>query len=184
MESVHSINLFRRSVTYSPFLAVIDRYLVMIRYILLGAVVLVGAVTLSVYLYTSRGVARLTVERARLLASITQNKEKESMLMALRARINSLSKILKNQISIAPYIDTTLTLAHPPVLTSFSLGTGNTVQISLTIPTIDDAVTIVGAIITMNAEKKISNPILTSLALDKSGKVVMGLTYAVMLEKQ
>lgn len=182
MEQEHSINLFQRTTAYSPALSLVDRYLRMVRFFLLGGVVLAGAVIIGVYAYTKVTVTQLEQKRTVLVTSLTGSMSKEVMLLALRARIQSLKNILQYQVSIAPYIDTTLLLAQPPVLTSFAIADKNTVSISVHLASISEAIALVGKILSLHAEHKITNPVLSSLSMDKDGTITMGLAYSVVLQ--
>lgn len=181
MEQEHSINLFQRTTAYSPALSLIDRYLGMVRFFLLGGVILISAVTIGVYAYTKVTVKKLEQERTVLVTSLTGGMPKEVMLLALRARILSLKNILQYQVSIAPYIDTTLSLAQPPVLTSFAIADKNTVTISISLRSINEAIALFEKILMLHSERKIVSPVLTSLSVDKDGAITMGLMYSVVL---
>ena len=85
------------------------------------------------------------------------------------------------QISIAPYIDTTLLIASPPQLSAFSLGDENSIRIEVQSETVEQAISVVETVMRLTEEKKIKNPVVTSITLDKNGAVMLGFTYFVVL---
>jgi len=177
----NAINLFQNKVTYSPKLAVIERYLRMTRSIFLLGVLGVGLLTLIVYGIFQFQQRSLETKRQTLYEAVKQDVTKEAMLIALRARVSSLKKIMTYQISIAPYIDTTLLIASPPQLSTFSLGDQNSIHIEVQSETVEQAISVVETVMTLTEEKKIKNPVVTSITLDKNGTVMMGFTYSVVL---
>ncbi len=175
------INLFQSQVSYSPVLSMAERYLRTARYILLFILMGVGVATLSVFFVLRLQQQSLDTQRKTLFASVSENMTKEAMLLALRSRVTSLKKIMLFQVSIAPYIDTTLLIAAPPRLTSFSLGDGNSVHIAIETKTLEEAITIVKTVLRLTNENKIKNSTITSIILNKDGTVTMGFMYITVL---
>ncbi len=177
-----SINLFDTKASLSPTWQIIEKYLIVVRYYLLGFVCIVGVVLVVAYGVIRMRTSQLDVTEKQLFQTIQNQNMKEGMLLALRARITALKNILTVQFSVAPYIDTTLLLARPPQLTSFSIGEKNTVQISVELPTMSDAVSLMETIVKLVDENKIRIPNLTSLTVNKNGSIMMGITYSVILK--
>ncbi len=177
-----SINLFDTKASLSPSWQLVEKYLVIIRQYLLGFVCIVGMLLVVVYGVIRMRTQQLDVEQKQLSQTIQNQNMKEGLLLALRARITSLKRILDVQFSVAPYIDTTLLLARPPLLTSFSIGEKNTVQISVELPTIQEAVSLMEAVVKLVEEHRIRTPNLTSLTVNKNGSIMMGITYSVLLK--
>lgn len=175
------INLFQSQVTFSPELTLIERYLKAGRTIFLSILLGVGFVSLTGFFIIQYQMQALERERQDLYTSVTGNMTKEAMLLALRARVVSLKKIMLFQVSIAPYIDTTLLIAAPPRLSSFSLGEGSSVRIAVESKNVDEAISIVKTVIQLTDEKKIKNPTITSIILNKDGTVTTGFTYVTVL---
>jgi len=175
------INLFQSQAVVSPKLAVLERYLRGARTFLLLIVVGVGAITLIVYLIFSLQRRTLDGQRQELFASVKENVVKEALLLTLRARVASLKKIMTYQISIAPYIDTTLLIAAPPRLASFSLGDGNSIHIGVEAQSVEEAIFIVETMMQLTNDNKIKNPMITSILLNKDATVSIGFTYTVIL---
>ncbi len=178
-----SINLFDTKASLTPGWQLVEQYLCVIRQYLLWSVLIVGLVFVALFGVISFRTNQLNAEQERLSQTIQNQNLKEGMLLALRARITALKNILTIQFSVAPYIDTTLLLARPPKLTSFSIGDKNTVQISVNLPDIQEAVSMMEEIVKLVDENKIRTPNLTSLTLDKDGAIVMGLSYSVILKQ-
>jgi len=176
------INLFQSQATLSPTFTIVERYLRLTRYILLYVILGIGAVTLIVYMIFRFQQQSLEVRRKQVYAIVQQNITKEAMLLTLRARVLALQKIMMYQISIAPYIDTTLLIASPPVLKSFSLESANVIRISIDASSLEEAITVVGTVVQLTKDNKIQNPNITSIVLGKDAKVTMGFTYAVVLQ--
>jgi hypothetical protein len=181
MGSGKSINLFDAKVSLTPIWQVIEKYLLISRQYLLGFVLIAGIALMATYGVVRFRITKLDADQKQLTQIIQTQKVKEGLLLALRARITSLKKILDVQFSVAPYIDTTLLLARPPELTSFSIGEKNTVQISVKLPTIEGAVSLMEMVVKLVNENRIRNPNLTSLSVDKEGLIMMGITYSVLL---
>ncbi len=177
----NAINLFQNKVTYSPKLTVIERYLRIARSLFLFGVLGVSVLTLVVYGVFQFQQRSLEKKRQTLYEAVKQEVTKEAMLIALRARVSSLKKIMMYQISIAPYIDTTLLIASPPQLSAFSLGDENSIRIEVQSETVEQAISVVETVMRLTEEKKIKNPVVTSITLDKNGAVMLGFTYFVVL---
>lgn len=177
-----SINLFDTKASLSPGWQLVEKYLLLIRQYLLGFVLVVGIVLVVTYSVVRFRVMQLDIDQKQFSQTIQNQSVKEGLLLALRARITSLKKILDAQLSVAPYIDTTLLLARPPELTSFSIGEKNTVQISVDLPDIGQAVSMMEGVVKLVEENKIRTPNLTSLTVDKDGFIKMGITYSVLLK--
>jgi len=177
-----SINLFDTKASLTPGWQMVEKYLLLTRKYLLGFVLIVGIVLVATYGVVRYRTTQLDTKQKQLSYTIQNQSVKEGLLLALRARITSLKNILDAQFSLAPYIDTTLLLARPPELMSFSIGEKNTVQISVDLPDISQAVSMMEKIVRLVEENKIRNPNLTSLAVDKDGSIKMGITYSVLLK--
>lgn len=177
-----SINLFDAKANLTPTWQLVEKYLLLIRQYLLGFVLIAGIGLVVTYGVVRMRTIQLDADQKQLSQTIQNQSVKEGLLLALRARISSLKKILDVQFSVAPYIDTTLLLAHPPRLTSFSIGELNTVQISVDLPDIWEAVSMMETIVKLVEENTIRNPNLTSLTVDKDGSIMMGLSYSVLLK--
>ena len=175
------INLFQSQGVVSPKLAVFERYLRAIRTFLLVIVVGIGAMTLIVYSIFFFQRRTLDGQRQELFAIVKENVVKEALLLTLRARVSSLKNIMTYQISIAPYIDTTLLIAAPPRLSSFSLGDGNSIHIGVETQNVEDAVSVIQTVMQLTNENKIKNPTITSIFLNKDATVTLGFTYTVIL---
>lgn len=183
MAQEKSINLFDAKANLTPGWQLVEKYLIISRQYLLGFVLITGIILTVVYGIVRIRSVQLDAEQKQLSQTIQNQNVKEGLLLALRARITSLKKILDVQFSLAPYIDTTLLLARPPKLASFSIGEKNTVQISVNLPTIGEAVSMMETIMSLVNENKIRNPNLTSLTIDKDGVIVMSITYSVLLKQ-
>lgn len=181
MVSGKSINLFDTKANLTPKWQLVEKYLLLIRQYLLGFTIIVGVVLVVLYGVIRYRSGQLDTDQKQLFQTIQNQSVKEGLLFALRARIASLKKILDVQFSVAPYIDTTLLLARPPQLASFSIGENNTVQISVEFSDIGQAVSMMETVVKLVNENKIKNPNLTSLAVDKDGGITMGLSYSVVL---
>lgn len=183
MVSGKSINLFDTKASLSPIWQVVEKYLLISRQYLLGFVLIAGIALMATYGVVRFRTTQLDADQKQLFQTIQDQQVKEGLLLALRARITSLKKILDVQFSVAPYIDTTLLLARPPELTSFSIGEKNTVQISVKLSTIGEAVSMMEVVVKLVNENRIRNPNLTSLSVDKAGSITMGITYSVLLKQ-
>lgn len=177
----NAINLFQSQNTYSPKLAAIERYLRTVRYVLLFGVLGIGVLTLITFAIFQFQQRSLETKRQALYEVVKQEVTKEAMLIALRARVSALKKIMMFQISIAPYIDTTLLIASPPQLSAFSLGDGNSISIEVQAENVERAISVVQTVMKLTTENKIKNPMVTSISLDKNGTVLLGFTYSVVL---
>lgn len=181
MSGSNPINLFQSKAQLSPFWSVIERYLRISRAILIFILLGCGVTIISLYIFASMQKKTLQAQQTQLLTMVTQYADKEVMFRTLRARVLSLQSIMKQQISIAPYIDTTLLIAQPPALTAFSVGEKNSVSISVKMTSMDEAVKLVNTVITLTNDKKILHPILSSFSIDKDGSISVGLAYGVIL---
>jgi len=181
MES-NSINLFQNQAVYSPKLALVERFLRTARYLCLAMVFGVGAITLIVYVVFQLQHRSLDAKRQDLYATVKNEVTKEAMLLSLRSRVQALKKIMTYQISIAPYIDTTLLIAAPPRLTSFSLGDANSIHIGVEAATVEEAIAVMQTVVQLANSNKIKNPTVTSILLNKDATVTLGFTYTVVLQ--
>lgn len=182
MVSGKSINLFDTKTSLTPVWQMVEKYLLISRQFLLGFVLIAGCILVATYGVVRFRTTQLDAEQKQLTQTIQTQKVKEGLLLALRARISSLKKIMDVQFSVAPYIDTTLLLSRPPLLRSFTIGEKNTVQISVTLPNIGDAVSLMTNVVKLVNDNSIRNPNLTSLSVDKDGSVTLGLSYSVLLK--
>jgi|GEM_PF-1966387 len=176
-----SINLFDTKASLTPFWQLVEKSLIFLKRFLLLAVFVTGLVLVTSYVVINMRKTQLDIEQKQLSQAIQNQSVKEGLLLALRARIASLKRILDAQISLSPYIDTTLLIARPPTLGSFSIGSKNTVTISIVLPNIQDAVAMMENIVMLVNLNKIKNPILTSFTMDKDGIVKLGIAYSVIL---
>lgn len=182
MSQGKSINLFDTKTSLPPSWQLVEKYLLVIRQYLLGFVCVVGIALVVAYGVVRYRLGQFDADQKQLSYTIQNQNVKEGLLLALRARITSLKKILEVQLSVAPYIDATLLLARPPKLTSFSIGEKNTVQISVELPDIGEAVSMMEVVVKLVEKNIIKNPNLTSLSVDKDGSIMMGITYSVLLK--
>jgi len=180
MES-NNVNLFQNQSIRSPQFLLIERYLRVARIVLLAILCVGGIIVLGTFFLFRAQQQSLDRQRAQLYSIVQNNIAKEGMLVTLRARVQSLKKIMQYQVSIAPYIDTALLIATPPNLTSFSLGDASSVQISVDSATVEEAIGVVETIIRLTNEQKIKNPVVTSIVLSKDGRVTMGFVYVTVL---
>ena len=181
MSDVKPINLFQSKAELSPFWSMIEHTLEKLRIVLIFVFLGVGVSVISLYVFATMQKKTLASQQSQLMTIVTQYADKEIMLRALRARVISLQTIMKQQVSIAPYIDTTLLIAQPPTLTSFSIGEKNSVSISVKMTTMDNAVSLIQTVVTLTNTHKILHPLLTSFSIDKDGTITMGLSYGVIL---
>lgn len=181
MATVNSINLFQSKSSRPAEFEKIEKYLLYIRYGILGCVVLAGSISGLLYFLFRGRVADLKSQKQEAIAYIEQNVVKEGRLTALHKEIERVGKIIKTQHPWVALIDTTLAIAKPPVLTHMSISGQETVQITVKVSEIPDALTVIHHMKDYLDMKKIRDPVITSLTLDKEGFFVIGFSYDVIM---
>lgn len=181
MPKASSINLFQTKANLPPSFLLWDKYLRTAAYIGMG--LLIGGGFIVWGLFVVIGMQRQVLEERRAAATdyIKSNVVKEGMILALRQRIKVVSRIMEQQVSLAPYINTTLLVAQPPKLASFTMGDQGSVNISIRAADGYEAQLYVKTLIDLVGERKVKNPILTSLVVEKDGSYLMSFSYGVIL---
>lgn len=181
MPKTASINLFQTKANLPANLLVWDKYLRIASYV--GMALLLGGGIIVWGLFIVIGMQRQTLEdkRAQASAYIKSNVVKEGMILALRQRIKVVTRIMEQQVSLAPYINTTLLIAQPPKLASFTMGEQGSVNISIRAADGFEAQLYVKTLIDLVAERKVKKPMLTSLVVERDGSYMLSFSYGVIL---
>lgn len=178
--ATQNINLFQTKTKFQPFLVTLEQYIRISSIILLSIVFSVGILVGLAFLMFGQQRDRMELEKQQLLTEIKNNTAKESLLLMVRKRIEGIDAVLATQQSLAPFIDTTMSVIQSFTLTSFSMGEKNTVHISVKVDSLEEAMSVLTMLLQMEQKKEIVYPILESLSLDPT-KIQIGLTYTVVL---
>lgn len=175
------INLLQTKSDFHPVLNILERYVPVIAVGLVSLAAVAGVLLgLAFFLLTGQRDA-LGNERKQLVTQIEGDVKKESLLLLVRSRLSTLSTIIETQRSFVPYIDSTLSIVKSYTLTSFALGQNNTVNVTITVWSLQDAIDVLSTVMALEKNHTITNPVLTSCTIDGDGKIELGLSYTVVL---
>jgi hypothetical protein len=174
------INLLQTKTESQSMIGLVGRYIRIVSVGIVSTVLIAGFLLgLTWYLMSAKRDG-LLAEKKQVMAQIEQDKQKESLLMLVRDRLTSIGSIIDTQKSFAPYIDTTLTILKSYTLSSFGLGEKNTVNVTITVRSLDDAMEVLTTIMGMEANHMINHPILKTFMME-GGKIQLGLAYTVVI---
>lgn len=176
-----SINLFSTRASIPLWIVSLDPYIVLIR-VLCVSLVIAAAILYGVALgFISIQEASVASAKEKAIAQITSLKTKEMKYMIVKERLPIVESILKTQKSLAPYIDTAMAIAAPPLLRSISPGEKQQVSLQIQLPSIEDGVPLLEKIIGLANENAIRSPSLSTVSVSAEGIITVGVSYTVRL---
>lgn len=176
------INLLQTKSTTSLFGKDVESLVRIIAILVLSITFAVGLLVAGAYVMLQSQKGTLDQTKNQFLQTISDNKEKESILTAINSRLSLIQKIMDSQHSYAPYIDTTLKILTPAyTLSSFSIGKDNAVNMTVDVNSVGDAMEMLTTIMKMEDAHMIKNPVLNSFSLEEGGKISVAVSYTVIL---
>ncbi len=181
MASTPGINLFQTQTEVHPVVQFVMPYVRNISTVSLIVFLMIGTSILTIRLFVQNELKSVASQTNEILTRVNADAVKEGILLDLHHRITLVSNIRKVQVSFAPHLDATLSIARPPRLTSFSLGDNNqTVRITVKVSSLKEASDVVDSVMHLLTQKKIRSPLITGFAIDKNGLIAVGLSYDVI----
>lgn len=171
-----SINLFKESNTLSPRLTRTAQQLKTFGIVGLGIVLCVGFLVGVTYTALTLQMNALSKEKERFSASLGSQVKKEGLYASLLDRLHVVKKVRVSQHPIAPIFDIVTSVATEPVLTGFTTKSG-TVEFTIGVPTIEDALSKVSVLLMYEQQKKISNSKLTNISVNDDGTVSIAFSF-------
>lgn len=176
------INLLQTKTTNSLFGRDSENVVRIITIVVLSVTFVFGILAGSAYVLLDSQQKTLEQTKNQFTTVIKEYQEKESMLVATTSRLSLIQQIIKTQRSYAPYIDTTIKILAPSYrLSSFSVGKDNTVNMTVDVNSISEAVDMLRTVLTMQDDRMITNLVLNSFSLDNQGKISVSISYTVIL---
>lgn len=171
-----SINLFKESNTLSPRLAKTAQQLKTFGIYGLGIILCVGLLVGITYTVLTIQINALSKEKERLSASLGSQIKKEGLYASLQDRLTVVKKVRSSQHPVAPIFDIVTSVATEPVLTGFTTKSG-TVEFTIEVPTIEDALSKVSVLLMYEQQKKISSSKLTNINVNDDGTVSIAFSF-------
>jgi hypothetical protein len=175
-----TINLVSTKQSIPSWVKSFDQYLVMVNIVSIVVIALAAIVTTGGLVWSSMRVENATREKDRLISGLKQYESKESKYFLLKNRLAVIEKILKSQDPFTSHLDTAMQIAVPPQLASFSLTDKREVQIQVVVGSIVEGRAVIDKIHALVNEKRIINPSLTTVGMDGSGGLKLGVLYTVI----
>ena len=175
------INLLQTKSDFNPLFALVKRYIVWVSMGMIGIVLVSGiGISLAFFYLQSQRETFLVTEK-RLSTEIESQSVKEALLTGVASRLTAIEKILAEQHSYVPYIDTTLKIIKTYTLSSFALGENHSMSIGITVSTLEEAVDVFTTVMSMEHMHMIHSPILESFSMKESGIFDIKISYIVIL---
>ena len=148
-----------------------------ISYIVLIVTLVTGFLLGGSYILVRQRFSSLENTRKKLISQLNAQSTKESMFIALKDRIAILDKVFVMLRPLATTLDTTTSIAAPPLLTSLTYEDQGRMVVMVRTPSIDEALTVVGAVSTLAADQQLRVPQLQSLSMDKDGSIRLSVSF-------
>lgn len=178
MAAQRSINLLRSQNVLSPLWQRIESQLGMWSMIALIATLAIGLGTGVIFTVLELQYRSLSTSKSALQTSVDGQKTKELMLHYVKHRLGIIDKIRPTQFAWNTVLDVATGIAVPPTLTSLTIDDKKRVVVTVTLPSLDDAVSVVSGVAQLVADKKIRGPQITSLQLNQDGTTQMSISFS------
>ncbi|KKU82993.1 hypothetical protein A2973_03090 [Candidatus Gottesmanbacteria bacterium RIFCSPLOWO2_01_FULL_49_10] len=177
MNPATDINLLKAKTALSPTLVVLERHLHIASY-----VVLVGALSASLFLGVGYVILRsklglLISNKQKYVSLIANQSRKEVLLVLIKDRLSVLDKIIASQKNWVVAFDLIARVLGGQPLNSFSVNDEQQVSMSITVFSIEEAISLVDRIALEMHEKKLIRPTLESLRYGTDGSVDLSIVF-------
>ncbi len=176
-----TINLIKTKTSSSPQLEALEAVLKKISFGGLLALIISSVAVGGLFFYLRAQKEQLEGTKATLTQSITQNTNKEGLLLSIRQRISIIDKIQANKSPAGPLFDILGTVVSPSQLFGLALDDHNEAIVTIHVKSIDDVVTIVDLLLKAVEEKQAKSPKLVSLTLARDGTIEVALSFVTVL---
>lgn len=175
-----SINLISTKTGLSPEVELIEnsvrRASTISIFVFLAAGFLIG----GLYLYFSSQLTSLEAMRTELRSQINSAKKNEGLLVSIKDRTRIVERAMASQRPWAETLDLLGTVAVPPALASVSVGEQNKIEITIQDGSIEAMRAPIATLISYANEGKIRNPVLQSVQFDKTGVVIVAVSFTMV----
>lgn len=165
----NDINLLQAKTTLDPGEQALEEWLRMSALILLGILVVGGVLVGSAYWFLQTKYNALFGEKRRLTSAIASQAKKEALFLSVKDRVGVAQKVYTNRSSWSPVLNTITKITNVARLTSITVDDSKVVTITLTSPSLDDAIRLLNDIVQLTNQKQIRSPQLVSFQLDERG---------------
>lgn len=172
-----SINLIPTTIENTPELAV---FFGILQKVTVGSLMLLigsGLIVAGTFAYFSAVHTRLLGEKDRIVATINQQSIKEGLLLSAKQRIEVIDKIVAAQKHFTTLFAIVGDLRAVGILTSLTLDDTDTATMTVLVNTIEDAVSLVDALLAHEKSHTLTKPALASFALSKDGGFALSVSF-------
>ena len=177
MATKGTINLLRSSSSISPDVIEWEGKFRLVSIISLVLVVVAGFVLGVLYSVLSSQKQSLADDKSRLIQQISAQSRKQALVTNIKFRLGLLDKIFLSKRQWEPVLNVIEEVAKPPNLKSFSISDTKLVSLTLFSDTFEETKMIVDTVLKLSTEKKMRNPTLETLQVDKDGKVQLSVSF-------
>ncbi len=171
MATSEGINLLKTKTAGSSDIALLERKLRMASFITLGIVCTVSVSLVLAYVFVRNQKTQLTAEKQQYTSVVAAGATKEAYVFSVKERVAVVGNVIASQINWAKVLGDITQIANPSLIASVSTDSERNVTVSVNAPSIEEAATMVGALMRLVDEKQAKVPRLLSLQLDKDGMV-------------
>lgn len=185
MANQQGINLLKQRESLSPVFAELVSHIRLVAVIMTSVLLLFGVSTGLAWTYVSAQSNRLTREKETLSKEILTNRSKLDLLVRIKERVGFIDEIMKSHVPWVSYLETALSIAVPPTLTSLSFnGQKGETMLSVQLASLDEALALTQTIQSIYASGTIRMPKIESFQVEESGGVTMSIAYTSSIQKQ
>lgn len=177
MNPATDINLLKAKTALSPSFVALERHLHIASY-----AVLIGTLSVSLFLGVGYTVLRsrlgvLILAQQKYVTLIANQSRKEVLLVSIKDRLSALDKIIASQKNWVVAFDLIARVLGGQPLNSFSVNDEQQVSMSITVFSIEEAISLVDRIALEMHDKKLIRPTLESLHYGKNGSVDLSIVF-------
>lgn len=184
MVTSNNINLLQSKAGLPPQIVALEKKLRLAGYFALAILIFLGVSTAISYFYLQNQKNTLTGEKTKLTRRIDEQKQKEGLLLSVRQRLATTDKILINQSPWAQTLEMAANIALPPKLNAIAIDEQNKTSLTLEADSLEETLEMVNTLINTAQQKRLQNPELVSLQLDKNGEVQITLSFIPVFARQ
>lgn len=171
------INLLNKASGNQATVVILEKILSKLTWGTLTVLCVLGVIIGSLYLYASTQQKRQDMRKAQLVASLKELASKEGILVSLKQRSAIAAKALNAARPYGELFPLLERIAPSEYFTNLSIDEVGRSTVTLTLPSVDEAVTVISNVLVQFDEKKIRSPQLSSFSLKETGIVQLSLSF-------
>lgn len=179
MNSLNTINLLKGSAVLTPEQVILEERLKKLSTIIASVVGVFTLLIVIVFLIFLQRQSMLIDQKSTLIRRISLQAEKEVLVNSIKERLNLIQLVSAKEPPWQTIVESVFAIALPPNLASVSVGNKNDLSVTVGAATIEEVKTIIDKVIELSQEKRISKPVMSSLAVAENGTVKITLEFNV-----